>query len=116
MQHKDTLAEFHKSCAETMRAVHANHMDDDEMSIDIKLETKKYDGNKGEKEDDGMLPDVSIKIPLRVPTKLLPLMCDVDQHQNHLKEGVRNLVVQVSSKPCFQSYPYLLVTPPICPV
>ena len=46
-------------------------------------------------EEEEMLPEVSIKIPLRVPPLLLPLMCDKEQHQNDLRESVRNLIIQV---------------------
>ena len=42
-----------------------------------------------------VLPQVIIKIPLRVPPKLLALFCDVEQHQDNLRENVRNLIVQV---------------------
>ena len=75
--------------------------DDDDEIVDIKTEGnqgengKKVGGKDDKDEELEVLPEVSIKIPLRVPPKLLPLMCDVEQHQDHLRENVRNLIVQV---------------------
>ena len=93
--HKHTLADLHESCAAAMRVIDADRMDDIAERDMAKGLDKKGGGKVVKKEEDGMLPEVSIKIPLRVPPKLLLLMCDMEQHQNDLRESVRNLVIQV---------------------
>ena len=41
-------------------------------------------------------PQISISIPILVQPALLPLFCDLNQHSDDLRQGIRNLLVQVA--------------------